>query len=278
MSRTVAGVINGFIDLATLPLNRRQRNKTIARISQNIEHRGVRDVITTKGNIRFYSLRGSGTASAIERFHDDEPETLEWIDTHIKQQDTFWDIGANIGLYSLYAALTKDVTVYAFEPSALNFGLLVEHIELNRMGDSIKPLCMALGKETRLDALHIGEFATGHASNALGQPETQFKAFDPVFSQAIPAFTTDEFCKIFKVSPPDHIKLDVDGIEDDILAGMKKSLPHVKTIVIEVEGRNTDNVASGIEKPLHKAGFEEDERHRSKGSERNRLYINQKKP
>lgn len=274
MSRTVANAISGFIDFSTLPLNKRQRDKTVARVLQGIERRSVRDIITARGNLRFYALRGSGTASAIERFHEDEPETLEWIDSYIKSGETMWDIGGNIGIYALYAALTSDVTVYSFEPSALNYALLVEHTELNNMGDAVKPLCLALGRETKLDSLHMGEFATGHASNALGKAETQFKEFTPVFSQAIPAMTADDFRKIFKLEAPDHIKLDVDGIENDILAGMPETLSHVKTLVIEVEGQNAE--AGNIEKSLNKAGLKEDETHRAKGSGRNRLYINEK--
>ena len=277
MSRTVARIIDGLIDAATLPLNARQKDKTVARVAQGLGRRGVRDVQTSKGSLRFHALRGSGTASAVSRFAEDEPETLEWIDTYIKPGEALWDIGANIGLYSLYAGLTPGVKVYAFEPSGLNFGLLVEHVELNGMGGAVHPLCAALGAETKLESLHVAEFAAGHASNALGRAETQFRPFAPVFSQTIPAFTADDFCKVFGLPPPDHIKLDVDGIEDAILAGAKKILPSVKTIVIEVEGRNAGNVEQGIEAPLRKAGFTEEPAHREKGSRRNRLYINRKK-
>lgn len=274
MSRTVARMIDRLIDFTVLPLNRRQRDKTMARVLLGLGRRGLRSVRTDKGFLHFYALRGAGTASAVERFKQDEPETLQWIDQWIKPGDTLWDIGANIGLYSLYAGLTPGVSVYAFEPSGLNFGLLVEHIERNNMGHNVKPLCVALSNVTKIENLHVSEFATGHASNSVGRAESQFKSFDAVFSQAVPVFTADDFCKIFHLAPPDHIKLDVDGIEDSILEGAAKILHKVKTIVIEVEGRNAENVEAGIEAPLRRAGFEEDLSYRSQGSCRNRLYVN----
>lgn len=273
MSRTVARIINGFAGIATLPLNSRQRRKTLARLACHLEQTALLTVETDKGPLYLYAGRGAGVASAAERFHEDEPETLEWIDRYIRPGDILWDIGANVGLYSLYAALTANVTVYAFEPSGLNFTLLVEHIERNGRGEAIKPMCVALGAETKIETLHVGEFAPGHASNAVGDARTQFQSFDPVFAQAVPAFRADDFIQIFKLSGPDHIKLDVDGIEGVILSGASKVLKKVKTLIVEVEGENAE-AAEAIEKPLLKAGFEEDISCREKGSCRNRLYVN----
>ncbi|MBU0799985.1 MAG: FkbM family methyltransferase [Alphaproteobacteria bacterium] len=273
MSRTVARIIDGFIDVATLPLNRRQREKTTARVAESLDRRSLRTVETTRGALSFYALRGAGTASAVARFHEDEPETLGWIDQYVKPGDTLWDIGGNIGMYALYAGLQDSVKVLTFEPSALNFALLVEHVALNGQGDRVHPLCLALGRETKLDRLHMGELTVGHAMNALGVAESQFNKFKPAFSQAIPALRGDDLCRIFGIAPPTHIKLDVDGIEEHILAGLEHTLPQVKTIVVEVEGNNA-TAAAAIENPLFAAGFAEEPSHRSRGSQRNRLYIN----
>jgi len=273
MSRTVANVIEGFIGLATMPLNDRQKHKTIARVAETVTRGSSVTIDTRHGPLKMYMMRGHGTASAVRNFHAEEPETLEWIDLYIKPGDVLWDIGANIGLYSLYTALRSDIQVYAFEPSALNFSLLVEHIHLNGLDKNIHPLCLALGSDTKIGHLMMNDFSTGHAGNALDKAETQFKSFDPVFAQAIPALRADEFCRIFKAPQPDHIKLDVDGIEDMIIAGAPETLKNVKTLIIEIEGRNADNVRDGIEAPLHAAGLKEDPSFRNKGSCRNRLFV-----
>lgn len=273
MSRTVARIINGFADVVTLPMSKRQKDRTRARVSEFLMKDNVRTVSTVHGKLKFYALRGAAVASAIDRFHQDEPETFFWIDEYVQPGDTMWDIGANIGLYSLYAAQKPDVTVYAFEPSGLNFSLLVEHVMLNHADKRIYPFCMALSDTTKIDHLHMGDFSTGHASNAFGVAQNQFEEFAPAFSQAVPGITVDGFCKLFGCVAPDHIKLDVDGIESLILAGATKTLKKVKTITIEVEGQNAELAEEMIEKPLFKAGFKEKTVHREKGSCRNRLYI-----
>ena len=62
-------------------------------------------------------------------FFSKEPETIKWID-EFKKGSTFFDIGANIGLYSIYAAEVKNSSVYAFEPSFFNLEFLARNILL----------------------------------------------------------------------------------------------------------------------------------------------------
>ena len=277
MSRNVASLIVGLINISTSPLSPRQRLKSIARVAQTLERSSVRTVNTPRGDLKLHTLRGSGTASGFQRFGQDEPETLEWIDKWIKPNETLWDIGAHVGWYSLYAGMKESVTVYSFEPSALNFGLLVEHIALNDLGNKINPLCVALGKKTGIEKLHMSTMETGHACNAIGKSENQFRSFTPEFSQSVPVFSIDEFCKIFQISAPNHIKLDVDSIEEIILRGAKETLPKVTTVIVEIEGRNAENADNGIVSVLKAAGFEEELGFREKGFDRNRLYINKNK-
>lgn len=275
MSKRIASVITGFMDLVTLPLNTRQRNKTMGYVAHAIGRKGTIEVSTPRGKIKFFALRGSGTASAVATFsaNSNEPETLEWIDTWVKPGDTLWDIGASIGLYSLYAALDPKVKVFAFEPSGIDFSLIVEHAAANDMGDRLKPFCIALSGETKIDTLHMSKFESGCGGNSIGEAVKHDESYTPLFSQAIPAFTGDDFCKVFKLAPPDHVKLDVDGIEGDILAGMKNILPKVKSLLVEVEGSNVEHAAERIEAPLLAAGLTEDMSCREKGGKRNRLYV-----
>ena len=69
----------------------------------------------------------------LKLFSQKEPETLEWIDNFDSNGKTiFWDIGANIGLYSIYAATKFDsLDIFAFEPSTSNLRVLSRNISLN---------------------------------------------------------------------------------------------------------------------------------------------------
>jgi FkbM family methyltransferase len=273
MSKSAALVIERLIATLTLPCSARQRQRIVARVIDRLEERSLTQIATSRGNLRFYALKSAYAASAVARFHTDEPETLEWIDS-FRDGEIFWDVGANIGVYSLYAALNPKITVYAFEPSAFNFGLLVQHIALNRMDDVIKPLCIAFGAETGLGNLSMRNTDTGHAGNALNENRTQFQEFDSAFTQAIIAYRIDDLISQFNLPAPDHLKIDVDGIEPAILAGAVNTLPRIKSLLIEVEGRNASNAESLIVKPLRQAGLFEEEQIRSRGSGRNRLFIN----
>lgn len=271
MSRTTAKFIRKIISIITMPMSKRQRKRTLARLINLLQHDNTVNISTKHGILHLMSLKSGITASAIERFYKDEPETLMWIDS-FNPGETLWDIGANIGLYSLYAGLRKDITVYAFEPSGLNFGLLIQHIISNDLGQQIKPFCMALGDYTHIGNLHMKKIEIGHSSNALDIPSTQTGNFDSVFSQAITVFNIDDLIERFDIPSPDHIKLDVDGIEAKIIAGAEKTLAKVKSILVEVEGHNEINYSDLINKPLTKHGFSEDISITNMGHRRNRLF------
>ena len=61
---------------------------------------------------------------------------LEWID-EFGEGGAFYDIGANIGIYSLYHAVTKSGKVYSFEPSVFNLRQLAKNISINDFDDKI---------------------------------------------------------------------------------------------------------------------------------------------
>ena len=57
-----------------------------------------------------------------------EKEVRIFIDKYLEKDQIFFDIGANIGVFSLYAAIKKNAKVYAFEPEYSNLSLLKENI------------------------------------------------------------------------------------------------------------------------------------------------------
>src|SRR5689334_5909953 len=59
-----------------------------------------------------------------------EPDMIRWLNT-IPRGTVLWDIGANVGVFSLYAALIRQATVLAFEPLAANFHVLSRNIQIN---------------------------------------------------------------------------------------------------------------------------------------------------
>ena len=270
MSNIIAIIITVAVRIVTLPLPQLYKKRVLAKIISKLDEGGTTEITTTKGNIKLHSLRGIYTVKRVEKFKDDEPELLEWIN-QFREGEIFWDIGSNIGTYSLYAGLNPKITVYSFEPSAFNFGLLVEHIKINNMGNRIKPFCMAFGDTTDITNLQMKDTHIGHARN-LFENESQPIGYTPAFIQSTPVFSIDNFINTFGLTAPDHIKIDVDGAEAEILAGAINTLSNIQDIMIEVVGKNFEDVESLIEKPIFAAGLKEDTTIREKGSKRNRLY------
>lgn len=177
-----------------------------------------------------------------ETFFSKEPETIEWIDG-FSRGDTLFDIGANVGLYSLYAA-RSGCRVLAFEPEALNHALINRNVHLNNLSDSVMALNVALSDKDGIDYLYIPKFDSGQALNNFGEAKDwRHEDFRADFKQAVISFTIDSFVKRFPEFFPNHIKVDVDGLEASILNAGKNTLKdeRVKSLLVEInEGLEED--------------------------------------
>src|SRR2546423_5415633 len=78
-----------------------------------------------------------------------EPWTVRWLERNLREGDVLYDVGANIGAYSLIAdALGRGARVVAIEPAYANYAALCDNVLLNGRGDRIVPLPVALAEET----------------------------------------------------------------------------------------------------------------------------------
>lgn len=191
-------------------------------------------------------------------FNEKEPDTLDWIDTWFRPGETIYDIGANIGQYSLYAArkLEGQARILAFEPEALNYAKLNRNILLNGMGEVVTAYPIAVSDRTAIQHFYSKTFAPGAALHALGEPVTQGAvSFEPQNRQGTMAVSLDDLTGRFGLPFPNHIKIDVDGIEDRIVAGADRTLEdaRLKTVLIEVY--MFEDMAEKIEAAFFRGGF-----------------------
>ena len=271
MSRSIARMLHGVLDLLTAPQRAGRRAMTLARLVERLDAAQARTIETRHGPIRALTLRGPHLAAAAVGFDDEEPELLAWIDGFEPGQ-TLWDIGAATGLFSIYAA-RRGVRVMAFEPKATSFGVLVEHLALNGVGDQVFPACVAFSDTTGTTHLALHQMAAGSGGNSIQGKPNQFGDRDFMFNQGALAYRIDDFVAAFGIAAPDHIKIDVDGVEGLILRGAPATLAKVRSVLIEVEGENAAQAATRIEPPLTAAGLVENLSVRQQGSGRNRLYV-----
>lgn len=180
-----------------------------------------------------------------------EPDTVQWIEDFLEEGAVLYDIGANDGAYSLVASKFHDgkVKVYAFEPSFLNFTQLCKNVLLNDCQESVIPLQIALSDTTAIEDFNYRTLVPGAAVHAFGEAiGIGGEAFTPVAKQPVLGYRLDDLISQFQMPTPNHLKIDVDGIEYSILRGMEQTLSQgvVRSLMVEVNparGESEETIA-----------------------------------
>jgi len=165
-----------------------------------------------------------------------EPDTIEWIEK-FKSDEIMIDIGANIGCYSLWAAISRNVLVFSFEPESQNYALLNSNIALNDINSKVIAFCIALTDESKFDRLHLRAFKAGFSGHSFGKKVSyDMRPMNPVFSQGSFSTTLDELIATETIPQPHHIKIDVDGFEHKVIEGAKNTIMdhRLRSMLIEI--------------------------------------------
>ncbi|MFI5346417.1 MAG: FkbM family methyltransferase [Elusimicrobiota bacterium] len=214
-------------------------------MTRDVEHRGAR--------LRF-AVPNALNEFRAATFSSKEPETLEWIDG-FDRGSVLWDIGANVGLYSCYAAVSKDCRVFAFEPSVFNLELLARNIFLNGLAAKVTLVPLPLTERLAVSKLNMTSTDWGGAMSTFGQEYGHDgKVMNKIFEFSTIGLSMADAADLLMVPRPDYIKMDVDGIEHLILKGGVEILRGAKSVLIEINDRFKAQ-ADGAERYLREAGF-----------------------
>jgi FkbM family methyltransferase len=185
-----------------------------------------------------------------------EPFTAAWIES-LPSSAVLYDVGANVGVFSLIAARRPQgrIPTVAFEPGFASFAALCQNLVLNRIGDEVIPLPIALGEATTLGAFAYADVASGAADHPGIASGTV-----AVYSQPSLVFALDDLLARFPLPRPTHVKLDVDGAEAAVLRGATKTLVGVEAVLVELGDRMED-----IDAVLQERGFRSLERYKTAG-------------
>ena len=182
----------------------------------------------------------------VDTFFSKEPETLDWINSFEKKKDlVFWDIGANIGLYSIYNAIkNKDSKTFSFEPSSSNLRVLTRNISINSMQNRIILFPIPLTNKSNLFLqINESELIEGGALNTFDENyDFEGKKFNPKMKYKTFGTSINYLLKNEILDIPDYIKIDVDGIEHLILDGARTFLSNIKikSILVEINENFTN--------------------------------------
>jgi FkbM family methyltransferase len=171
-------------------------------------------------------------------FNKKEPEVRMYIDENLNNEDVFFDIGANVGVFTIYAAKRHPgLKIYSFEPEISNLCLLKENIIHNNILDRVKTYGVAISDFVGLSELHIQDFEEGsamHAESTNYLSKTD-EGYNVVWSEGVAAVTLDHICQQLGVVP-NGMKIDTDGNELKILNGAKNTLKNkdFRSMIIEI--------------------------------------------
>jgi FkbM family methyltransferase len=210
-----------------------------------VTHHGVKLVFAVPNALSMYRA---------DTFSTKEPETLEWIDG-IPQGCVLWDIGANVGLYSCYAAKRRTCRVFAFEPSVFNLELLARNVFLNQLTGLVTIVPLPLTDTLTVSTLNMASTAWGGSLSTFGQAYGHDgQPLQKVFEFRTIGLSMTDAVERLRIPQPDYIKMDVDGIEHLILRGAMPVLAKAKGVLIEINDQFATQ-ANDARRCLVDAGF-----------------------
>lgn len=255
MSKTYSNLIEAFGIAITAHLKPYRRANARAHASEKLVQRWVVN-LAFEGQLYFECPTGRSLHD-LKTPYNDEPETIKWLNA-MPERASFWDVGANIGLYTLYAAKTKEAKVLAFEPSSESYAALMNNIKLNSFEDQIIPLCFALNEKELLSRLYMKSTEAGASMHSFDSEYSAEGKINVGFAQPTIGFSADFLLATFDLPPPEFVKIDVDGNEARILRGGREIfMEHTRSLIIEVESFVDKSLKTEVINELDTMGFRE---------------------
>ena len=204
-----------------------------------------------------------------------EEKLLDRWAKEAEQAKVVFDVGANLGIYSLAALASRPgAIVHAFEPTPEIAQHLRETVVLNAL-DNLIVHQVAVSNRCGKAALHRlrGELGTNEGMNYIG---TDKSAHEGAPGESVQTVSLDEFCRQHGVGQIDLLKLDVQGHEFPVLQGAESliRLGKIHTVFMELNWAGqgeADCPATQSVRLLEQAGFlfaapDEDARWRKAGT------------
>jgi FkbM family methyltransferase len=234
----------------TLLLYRLQNlpSESRARMQGRVTHELLEETMTVDtplGPLSFVLLGSAGGRATT--LLTKQPATIAWING-FRPDAVFWDVGANVGVYGLYAALRGDTRVVAIEPAAVNYFLLSANCEANKFESRMQCLLVGLGRGRSVAQLEVSQFAAAKSFSFLGKSQPYGGR------QAALVMSMDQLIEDYGIACPNYIKIDVPGLSEDIIVGGERTLQRDDVREIHIE-MTTSRAGKRIVDMLTRYGF-----------------------
>lgn len=192
--------------------------------------------IPYKGKKLRYALPGKTPLWRVQTLFTKEPCTIEWLEA-IEPGAVLLDVGANVGMYTVFAAVMREARVFAFEPESQNYALLCRNLVGNNLSHLVTAFCCALSDEAKFSTIHLSDFTIGGSCHSFdASVDFKLEQRKSPFVQGCFSAKVDQLVADGLMPVPNHIKLDVDGFEHKVIAGAAATLRHpdVRSLIIEI--------------------------------------------
>lgn len=222
-------LIHTMRHIAAHPLNRGRRLAAFGRyFSWQLRSRFTDEaVVPFAGSTRLYARRSltGVTGNIYSGLH--EYQDMGFLLHVLRPGDMFYDVGANIGSYTVLASGVAGARSIAFEPVPETCAMLSRNIALNGIGSLARAEMVGIGDEPGVIAFTT---ALGAVNRAVLPDDPPDIAATEVAIRSIDSYAAAE--------PPTLIKMDVEGFEAKALAGAAKTLadPSLLAVIIELNG------------------------------------------
>lgn len=192
-------------------------------------------VVTEEGSF-FYDVNDNSIGRALKAKGTWDADEAQLIKKLVRPGDQIIDVGANIGWNTvIFAKLTGEAgLVLAYEPDPRNFELLVNNIELNKIGKQTKAYQLAL-LDTNKD-IELGTLPGCSTESRLRLEHLDLKHFplDKIIFTTVQGLTLD--CALAKESELKEdirlLKVDCPGSEINILHGAQQTLERTGCLIV----------------------------------------------
>ena len=192
----------------------------------------------------YFLILGKNSRSRSNFAYNKEPDTMKWIDS-FEKNSCFVDIGSNIGVFSIYAAIKKKCYVHAFEPSINANYLFLINTAKNKISDIVKLYPVLITDDNTNNYLETS-IINDNCDNLSGFQFLNSENFQKKLSfkkdhsnYFVPSYKLDDIVFDRQI---DYIKIDVDGNELQVLKSSIETLkkPTVKSLLIELDEMNSN--------------------------------------
>ena len=227
-------------------------------------------MLSGRSNLAMYgcrwSVRSANALKSVRQMERAEP-IMELLLREFSTQDVFLDVGANFGAYTIRAARlpASPRRIYAVEPSPGPYTALLENISLNGVGDTCAPLAVVIGRGDGFVTFAVDSLDPSTGTSHVSSPhEAAHRPTGALWkplsvTTTVPCFSIDNLVESGTIEPPTVVKIDAEGYEGDIIAGMRRSASGVRVLALEIHPDRLQGAPSpdALLREIERLGFEE---------------------